>query len=168
MYFYRRFRTRDAHVSPAVSTFSDDSHSITLSGTDARQRRDSRRHNQPYIPAPPRQAVGGPTSGLSYDLPERFTPISDRTTSSQQWREDGESEYVDYSDSTYSKHRDLDDIPSWMARGAAELSITSTFESAAKRFEAKQARKAQRRESQAGSSQSPSPHQRDEPDPPNS
>jgi hypothetical protein len=100
---------------------------------------------------------------VSHDLPERFTPISDHTTS-QRWQEDGESEYVDYADSIYSKHRDLDDIPSWIARGAAELSITSTFESAAKRFEAKQTRKAQRRESKTGRSQSPAPHKREEPD----
>ena len=165
MYFYRRFRTQDAHVSPAVSTFSDDSHSITLSVTDARQRRDSRHHNRPHGSAPPRHIQGGPSGGLSYDLPERFTPISDHTTS-RRWQEDGESEYVDYADSLYSKHQDLDDIPSWMARGAAELSITSTFESAAKRFEAKGARKAQRRESKAGRSQSPALHKGDDPEPP--
>lgn len=74
---------------------------------------------------------------MSYDLPERFAPVSERGISPA-WGDD-ESEYPESSFSKYPP--DFGEVPSWLVKGGDQLSVTSTFESAVKRAEEKKAKK---------------------------
>ncbi|KAJ3549959.1 hypothetical protein NMY22_g691 [Coprinellus aureogranulatus] len=151
MYFYRQIRQKDGiQASPAISTFSDEPTGLSVS--ERRIRRDVQCNNRPYATAPPR-LVRSESGGVSYELPERLTHTSDCVTIPR-WGDAEDNEY--YPETASSQYaEELDDIPSWMARGAGQLSITSTFESAIKRDEARKAKKPQMRETGAGKSNSP-------------